>query len=125
MLKAPATFPMQGADALVERDGRTVAVRILRAAGPDGLATVTGAGPGASGTFVVEAKDLIDPTPLSPAEEAELDQLHRQSIRDEAKWVSGRGKGTIAARARYAELSLRRINAQVFADLQRQQRRAA
>jgi coenzyme F420-reducing hydrogenase alpha subunit len=82
MLNAPTPFPQPGSYALIEQDGRKVAVRIVRTRGAGGAhgmqATITGASRGASGTRTVDLhKDLIDPTPLTEREVAELEELKR------------------------------------------------
>jgi hypothetical protein len=76
MLRVPTPFPEQGSFALLDHDGRTHAVRILQR-DQEGFVRISlparlGA---ASGNLRVPFDQLIDPTPLTEEERAELKRL--------------------------------------------------
>jgi hypothetical protein len=76
MLNVPAPFPHPGSYALHAREGRTHLVRI-QYWNIDGLAVISFplVRDVASGTCTVPREELLDGTPLTPAERAEMDRL--------------------------------------------------
>jgi hypothetical protein len=77
MLNTPATYPNPGSWALFGYDGETRAVRILGTSGKAGLVPIAIADKPftASGNLSAAADKLLDPTPLDPAERAEMAEL--------------------------------------------------
>lgn len=128
MLATETRFPWPGSYAILNDGGRAAVARIHKQhRNFDGeiIATVTVEGrDGSSGVRGVPLAELQDPTPLTPEEESELLRLHAD-IGDGKAWADGRTKAARAARARFAELTLRRINAETLAALRAKQRRAA
>ena len=118
MLKVASPFPQVGSYALAEIDGETLLARIIGLSGrqSDATAEATISLPArryiASGNVTLPLADLIDGTPLTPEEEAELKAL-------EATVPAGPSRSAKVKKqqARYAALRLRSINSVTLANL--------
>jgi hypothetical protein len=118
MLNTPAPFPQVGSYALVVHEGKTRLARIIqRDPGGDRIGISLPQRYGAAGVLTVAFEELIDGTPLSDAERAELTALERD--------LAGRARPKKAAAARHDELRHRDIHAGRLAELLRETKAVA
>lgn len=116
MLQAPAPWPLPGSFGLFEHEGLIRAARIVSRSA-DGTAVISlPERRDAGGNLRVPASDVLDGTPLTRDEYAELDQLGR----DLHAILRGRKRARTAHQrqqlARHTELATRRSRATLLAE---------
>src|SRR5690349_17226481 len=114
MLRAETAFPQQGSYALLPEGSDTHLVRINHRPNPAEAIVTFPLPPGATGTRRGNLADLVDGTPLTEAEAAELDRLTAKR-----NGVLGRGQRPRRDQ-RYDELAARAGNASLLAELRRE-----
>lgn len=117
MLRTHAPFPQVGSFALFEHEGKSQLARIVGRHPADATAVISlPERPDAGGNLTVPVAGLIDGTPLTDAEAAELRQLESACL----PYVSKRKRVRTARQKeimrRFGELSARRIHARVLGD---------
>jgi hypothetical protein len=104
MLSVPTLFPNPGSWALIVKEGRTLAVRIMSRERDDGLVEISDpTNPGSTGYTQAPLADLLDPTPLTAAETAEMEALEIE--------LQGRSPRRTAKHLRAEALRARMVNA--------------
>ena len=116
MLNTPAPYPQPGSWALFGYDGETRAVRLLAQPQRSGNTIVVPISIAdkpftASGNLSANIETLLDPTPLNPAERAELAEL--------GAYIEARARPAKAKVDRFNALHERQVRARTLAELLR------
>lgn len=108
MLNVPAAFPQPGSWALAEIRGAEEAVRIVNVVDGDAIVSMPNCC-SASGNLRLPVAQLLDPTPLAPAEKAEAEALERSMV--------GKSRVPRAKRERFEALTRRELHARRLAEV--------
>jgi hypothetical protein len=108
MIREPASFPFPGSWALYSLGGRWMAVRLQLVRDGEAMLSIPSHYGVASGNRRVALAELMDPTPLSADERAEMEALRRA--------VAGRKRPRKSDVARVDALQHRELHARMLAD---------